>query len=63
MKNFPTASVFVNSLDDSSQQVLSIFSVYENYRNLFNLEVLVSGGVPEVIKNQSSYPQLDLDLG
>jgi hypothetical protein len=59
MKNFPTVSVFINSLDDSSQQVLSIFSVYENYRNLFNLEVLVSGGVPEVIKNQSSYPQLD----
>ena len=50
MKNFPTVSVLINSLDDSSQQALSVFNIYEkNYRNLFNLEVLVSGGVPEVI--------------
>lgn len=67
MKNFPTVSVLINSLDDSSQQVLSVFNIYnycinfqiKNYRDLFNLEVLVSGVVPEVIKNQSSYPQLD----
>jgi len=65
MKNIPTVSVLINSLDDSSQQVLSIFNLYKkNYilnghRNFFDLEVLVSGGVPEVIKNQSLYPQLD----
>ena len=57
MKNIPTVSVLINSLDDTSRQVLSIFNLYKKsyilngHRNFFNLEVLVSGTMPEVIKN------------
>ena len=47
MSSLPLVSVLINSLTDCSDQILASYFLHKsNYLKKYDIEILVSGGVP-----------------
>lgn len=59
MSSLPLVSVLINSLTDCSDQILASYFLHKaNYLKKYDIEILVSGGVPKIL-NGKKVKELD----